>query len=648
MAKLSVIIVNYNVRHFLEQCLVSALKASRQVDTEIIVVDNHSLDGSVQMVENRFPEVRLIASKHNLGFSKGNNLGIAEAKGEYILLLNPDTLVEEDTFTRVVQFMDDHPDCGGLGVKMIDGKGRFLPESKRGLPTPPVAFFKMFGLARLFPKSKTFGQYHLSFLDPNEIHEVDVLSGAFMLLRKTVLDKIGLLDETFFMYGEDIDLSYRIQKAGYKNYYFPETKIIHYKGESTKKTSINYVFVFYRAMVIFASKHFSKNNARLFGALINLAIYFRASLTLLTNFIREGYLAILDGFVILLALFGVMQLHNHLTGIDTPDQLYQLFFPVYTLVWIIAILFGGGYDKPYQVKRFLLGTAAGTGVILILYSLLPESYRFSRAIIIGGSLSVFVLGTVLRYLLHLTGLWGFRLGAVKHKRIAIVGNKPEIQRVIDLLKRSSFQPDFVARVSPEPHNEDEFFVGHWGQLREVISIFNIDEVIFCAEDLSSSFIIEHMSQLDYKNLEFKIAPPESLFVIGSNSINTSGELYSLSSINSVTSSRNRRNKRMIDIFFSLSGLITLPLSILFVQRKMAFIGNLFGTLFGQKTWVGYDPAGKNIHELPTIRQGVISPSQSFEKANPDEAARLNAMYARDYRGYLDLVLILRNFRSLGN
>jgi GT2 family glycosyltransferase len=254
--KLSVVIVNYNVMHFLEQCLNSVRKAVKNIESEVFVVDNNSVDGSVKMVREKFPEVNLIVNPDNRGFSKANNQAIKIAKGEYVLLLNPDTVVEDDTFEKIIKFMDAHEDAGGLGVKMVDGKGKFLPESKRGLPTPAVAFYKIFGLSKLFPKSKIFGQYHLTYLNNDEIHEVDVLSGAFMLIRKPLLDKIGGLDESYFMYGEDIDLSYRITKEGYKNYYFPKTRIIHYKGESTKKSSINYVLVFYQAMIIFAKKTF--------------------------------------------------------------------------------------------------------------------------------------------------------------------------------------------------------------------------------------------------------------------------------------------------------------------------------------------------------------------------------------------------------
>jgi len=237
--KLSVIIVNYNVKYFLEQALLSVRKASRGLPVEVYVVDNNSVDDSVQMVEEKFPEVHLIQNKHNPGFSIANNQAIRLSKGEYVLLLNPDTVVEEDTFEKCISFMDAHPEAGGLGVRMIDGSGAFLPESKRGFPSPWVAFCKTVGLSRLFPKSRLFNHYHLGYLDEMETNEVEVLAGAFMLLRRTTLDKVGLLDEAFFMYGEDIDLSYRIIQGGYKNYYLPETSIIHYKGESTKKGSLN-------------------------------------------------------------------------------------------------------------------------------------------------------------------------------------------------------------------------------------------------------------------------------------------------------------------------------------------------------------------------------------------------------------------------
>jgi len=394
--KISVIIVNYNVEFFLEQCLNSVKKALENVSGEVFVVDNNSIDGSVDMVRLKFTEINLIANKDNRGFSKANNQAIEISQGEYILLLNPDTVVEEDTFSKVISFMDNHPEAGGLGVRMLDGKGVFLPESKRGLPTPTVAFYKIFGLSKLFPKSKKFGQYHLGHLNELETNEVDILSGAFMLMRKEALDKVGLLDETFFMYGEDVDLSYRIQKGGYKNYYFPETRIIHYKGESTKKSSVNYVFVFYRAMVIFAEKHFSQKNAKLFSFLINCAIYFRASLAIFVRFIKQLTLPLFDCFYLLGGLFVLTRYWKN-SSIEFPSEIVSIAIPSYTIIWLLSIFYSGGYDSPVKLFKYAKGAILGTISILVVYALLPKEWQFSRLYILIGTLwiiSYFIISRV--------------------------------------------------------------------------------------------------------------------------------------------------------------------------------------------------------------------------------------------------------------
>ena len=255
---LSIVIVNYNVRHFLEQALHSIRKSVVNFEIEVWVVDNHSTDSSVAMVKKLFPEVHLIQNDQNLGFSRANNQALEKASGEFVLLLNPDTLLQEDTLQKCWDHMKSNLNAGAVGVKMLDGSGQFLPESKRGFPSPMVAFYKAFGLSGLFPRSRIFNRYHLGFLDENEMHEVDVLCGAFMFIRKEALDKAGLLDEQFFMYGEDIDLSRRIQENGYQIHYLPETHIIHFKGESTKKGSLNYVITFYRAMILFCPEVFSR------------------------------------------------------------------------------------------------------------------------------------------------------------------------------------------------------------------------------------------------------------------------------------------------------------------------------------------------------------------------------------------------------
>ena len=283
--KLSVVIVNYNVRYYLEQCLLSVEKALTGVCGEVFVVDNHSTDGSIPYLKSKFPWVRYIENQENLGFSRANNQALREARGEYVLLLNPDTFIGERTLRECIDFMDKNPQAGMCGVGMLKVDGSFAPESRRGIPTPFVAFCKMTGLGTLFPKSRLFGRYYMQYLNKYSINPIEIVSGAFMFIRKDALDKVGLLDETFFMYGEDIDLSYRVLQAGYKNYYLP-TQILHYKGESTKKNSLRYVNAFHKAMIIFFRKHFAHYSG-IDSAFITLTIMMKGVVTYVVNKTRS-------------------------------------------------------------------------------------------------------------------------------------------------------------------------------------------------------------------------------------------------------------------------------------------------------------------------------------------------------------------------
>lgn len=283
--KLSVIIVNYNVKYYLDQCIRSVLRAFEEMNTpaEIIVVDNHSADGSVDYLEQCYPQklfpmVRFVRSAHNLGFARANNIAIRQSRGEYVLLLNPDTIVGEDALKASVDFMDVHEDAGAVGVRMLGAQGRRAMESRRGLPTPMVSFFKMLGFCNRWPHHRLFGKYYMGYLPWDEPSQIEVVSGAYCMLRRKALDEVGLLDEDFFMYGEDIDLSYRVLKGGYHNYYLP-VDILHYKGESTQKSSFRYVHVFYEAMLIFFRKHYS-GMTFLLSLPIKTAIYAKALMAL--------------------------------------------------------------------------------------------------------------------------------------------------------------------------------------------------------------------------------------------------------------------------------------------------------------------------------------------------------------------------------
>ena len=281
---LSVVIVNYNVKYYLEQCLESVRRASQGRQVEVFVVDNLSTDGSVPYLRERFPEVTFIENNENVGFARANNQAIRQSRGEYVLLLNPDTILCEDTLRRFVDFMDAHPEAGAAGAYMLHADGTFAPESRRGLPTPFVAFCKMSGLTRLFPKSRLFGRYYMGYLDVNEVNRIEAISGACMMLRREALDRVGLLDEDFFMYGEDIDLSYRILQGGYHNYFLP-VRMLHYKGESTVKNSYRYVYTFYQAMRLFFRKHYS-HYSWVISLPINLAIWASSFMTYVANRLR--------------------------------------------------------------------------------------------------------------------------------------------------------------------------------------------------------------------------------------------------------------------------------------------------------------------------------------------------------------------------
>jgi GT2 family glycosyltransferase len=647
--ELSVIIVNYNVKHFLEQCLHSVVKASKNISTEIFVVDNNSVDGSAQLIPEKFPEINFIANKENVGFSKANNQAIKKAKGKYILLLNPDTVVEEDTFEKAIGFMESHPDAGALGVKMIDGKGNFLPESKRGLPTPWVAFYKMFGLARLFPKSRKLGKYHLSYLDENKTHEVDVLAGAFMFLRRSVLDKTGLLDETFFMYGEDIDLSYRITQAGFKNYYFPETTIIHYKGESTKKGSLNYIKVFYNAMIIFARKHFSGGKAGLFSAFIHLAVYFRALISISGRILGKVYTPFLDALFIyagFLFLTPFWENARFEPGYYPPEFL-QMVVPVYILFWFLGILFSGGYKKPINLLKIIRGIIWGSVAILLVYSLVDVQFRFSRALILLGS--AWALGVLVLYRLvfHRIQLKGFRLDIKKTKKIVIVGHSTEATRVRKLLEQTPVHSEVAGFVAIDKTDRGPNYIGQLAQLKEIIQINRIDEVIFCAENISSAEIIKSMLDLTQLNVDYKIAPPESISIIGSNSIHTAGDLYVLN-VNAISKASNKRKKRFFDATLALFYLVFSPLLIWFFQKKSSFIGNVFQTLTGKKTWVGYISGAENNTMLPKLKPAVLNPGDMFPdtKLNAEKKTQLNVLYAKDYSILTDAEIVFKGWKNL--
>jgi len=635
--KLSIIIVNYNVKFFLSQCLNSVKLAIDNFaqPVEVFVVDNHSVDGSCFFVKDQFPWVKLIENKENVGFSKANNQAIKIAQGEFVLLLNPDTVLEQDTLKKVVAFMESHADAGGLGVRMIDGKGKFLPESKRGLPTPQVAFYKISGLSKLFSKSKQFNRYHLGYLNELEVNEIEVLSGAFMLMRKEVLDKTGLLDETFFMYGEDVDLSYRITLAGYKNYYFPETTIIHYKGESTKKGSINYVKMFYSAMAIFANKHFRSRQSHLMSFFIQLAIWLRAFISLIKRFAINIAQPFLDFIFFYAILYSITQLWEqikyHGEGIY-PEKFIWYVLPLYTGLLVFAQYYFGSYDKRPRWSSIFKGLGFGVLLLLSLYALLSEDLRYSRAIVILGLTAIFILYPLARFLLKKMNLGD--IGRPKRKRAVIVGSLEEYKRTMGMLNPSMVY-ESISWVSI--HNDaGEEALGTITDLPEIVEIHKLNEIIFCSKDIAPKTIIEQMTRFTSTGIDYKIVGDA---IIGSKTVYSDEPTFDIF-INSIVQPINKRNKRLLDISLSLIILVLSPVLLFLVQNTAGLFRNIFLVLVGQYSWVGYASPVKST--LPKIKSSVIPIAQNVQ--NVDE---INLVYSKDYKVANDLIAVYKNYKSLG-
>ena len=641
---LSVVIVNYNVVFFLEQCLNSVFAASKNLNVQIFVVDNNSVDGSINMLKENFSSVVLIENKENVGSSKANNQAIKQVNSPYVLLLNPDTVIEEDTFDKCIDFMNSNADCGGLGLRMLDGKGNFLPESKRGFPSPSVAFYKIFGLSYLFPKSQKFGRYHLGFLSEFKVNEVDVLSGAFMLLRKVTLEKVGLLDEQFFMYGEDIDLSYRIKLGGYKNYYFPETKIIHYKGESTKKSSVNYVFVFYKAMILFAKKHFSNKNANLFSFAINLAIYMRASLSLINRFVKKIATPFLNAALTYSVLLFIADYWRN-AAIQFPEYVFYISIPLYIFVFILFAWLIGVYDKGIRNHIIWKATIFASIFILVIYALLPKDWQFSRLFILTASL-VFVLQ---HYLVLITQnlLKTHKIGlpSTPKKHFAIIGDQAEFIRVKKILELTYPTIESIIGVYIDENYEEAS--GSNLQLNEIIQVHTINEIIYCAKDVSAKDIIEGMTKIESQDIEFKIAQPNTSYLIGSNSIDNSGDFYALN-FSALSKAENIRSKRLFDFFFSIILLLLSPILLVIIKFKVKFISNLFRILSGKKSFVGYlNQSDGTKTNLPKIKPGILEPFSASEELTTDKKEELNLLYAKEYSFIFDFEVLVRKWKLLG-
>lgn len=640
---LSVIIVNFNVKYFLEQCLCSVLKACINIDAEIIVVDNASADGSREYLEPRFKNVRFIWNSSNIGFAKANNQAASQAKGEFVLFLNPDTLVPEDCFEKCIAFFKTNSQAGGLGIRMIDGTGHFLKESKRAFPSPLTSLFKLTGLSYLFPRSKIFAKYHLGHLKENENHEVDVLAGAFMIIPKKVLNEIGLFDELFFMYGEDVDLSYRIQRAGYKNYYFAESTIIHFKGESTKRGSLNYVRMFYQAMRLFVKKHYSAGEADAYAFLIQIAIIVRAAFSVALNSLKFIGLPMLDGIVILTSFWIVKYIWSISVRqeVDYSPNVLLIAFPVFCIIFLVAAFYSGLYDKGYKQSQLIRSTIIASLVLLSGYGLLPETFRFSRGILVFGIIMAFIIMNLLRQLFI---KWRLLEPVPEQLQTIVVAGEQDFIAITTLMQNAGMTERVLGRVNYD-ESENSNSLGNIQQLSALIKKYQVKEVIFCENGLSYKEIFNQVERLS-KNVNTKFHSSKSESIIGSNSKDTAGDYVTGKKIYKIELPINRRNKRLFDILISILFALSFPIHVILLKKPIRFFKNIIAVLTGKKTWVGYT---KESTVLPYLKQSVISNTSLPALLNELPAQslfKLDEWYATSYSMIVDIQKLIRGYKYL--
>ncbi len=445
--RLDVVIVSYNVADYLVQCLYAAQAAAAHYGADHVtlwVVDNASTDDSVAQVQARFPQARCIANAENVGFARANNQAIAAGSGDYILLLNPDTFIAESALSQLVTFAEADPARVAVGPQLIDGHGQFSPESKRSLPTPWAAFYKLFGLARLFPQHPALGRYHATHLSADHPQQVEVLSGACQLLRRSAFEAVGGFDARYFMFGEDVDLSYRLMQAGGQSWYLPAATVLHYKGRSSRRRGLAHVWRFYRAMFQFVRQHYSGRVNALWYAAIWLGIALRGLLAAVGRVGLPGLELLL--FVLLAEglAFGYARWLAAPGAAVFPQPFYTVVAPVYAALYVLGLYLAGAFRRPYRVREVVWGIGAGFAAISALSYFVP-ALRYSRAVVLLLTLVAGTLALANRRLLPAAIRRMLGLGFGTPHRVALAAAAPAgVERLMALLPALRERLDPVA------------------------------------------------------------------------------------------------------------------------------------------------------------------------------------------------------------
>ena len=642
---ISVIIVNYNVKDYLLQCLRSLNASVGSVTTEVIVVDNDSHDGSVEELQPLFPSVRWIALDENIGFGRANNVGLEHASGRYVLYLNPDTIIGADTLSVMCRFLDEHPKTGIAGCKVLNPDGSFQVACRRGLPTPWVSFCKLFGLQRLFPSSKLFAGYNLTYLPVDATYAVDALIGAFMVGRTELMRSLGGFDPAFFMYGEDIDLCYRVQQAGFDVTYVHTTSIVHYKGESTKRSSINEVRVFYDAMEIFAKKHFG--GSRIFLAFLRLGIGVRAVLARAMRKRREIITWLLDMVALNAALLAATSVRFD-GPFGFPEYAYPLVQIVVTLVATFSLVAVGEYvEYRPTVRRSIVGLLV-TFFVLSSLTYFFKEYAFSRGVLLMTIGFTAVVMTLLR------GVVALREGsrAVATRRVLLVGCTPHAERIAqELATAENRHTELVGIVATTSFTSETFaglrIVGDATYLARILDATGAQEVILTDPTVSKERIMELMIACSGYRARFHLATDYD-DVITARIINDVAGIEPTVSLPPLLRFRNRVAKRFLDVTLALL-VLTLSVPGLILPGVRRAMPTWFDVLRGRRSVVGLYPDGKT---RSTGRMGVtgLAHISSPKRLSSAAVSQLNDYYIESYTLALDIEIILKHLlrRLRGN
>ncbi|MFZ5515658.1 MAG: glycosyltransferase [Candidatus Zhuqueibacterota bacterium] len=681
---LSIIIVSYNVKEFLEQAIVSIVKSSQSIQYEIFVVDNASSDGSAELIRKKFPSIHLITNSDNKGFAAANNQALKLARGKYILLINPDTIVQEDTVRIIRNFIEAHPECGMVGCKILNPDGSLQLACRRSFPTPWVGFTKIIGLSKLFPQSRWFGRYNLTYLDPDETYEVEAISGSFMFFRRSVLEDVGYLDESFFMYGEDLDWCFRIQQAGWKIYYVPDTRIIHFKGESSKKSNIDLILQFYRAMKLFVEKHYHNRYFHVPQWLLVAGISLRASLTFLKRFLLWMLPGLIDGVLLSLGMMAAIFIRfynfEHLRA-------YLPVMTVYTVIWLVCLWIAGSYSrKRYSSLRAVYGVAIG---LLFNTSLtfFFNQYAFSRAVVLIAGALVMALLAGWRFALKIVSRFhvlpfqdAFRQSFLGRGAL-IVAPVASGQRIAAKLReRLEAGYDVYGIVTPEEIDDvdDENgnrvpVLGQLTHLEEIVRQSRVREIIFSTEKIAYDRILEIIARTKNRNLNFKLVPSSMDVVIGKASIEYIGDLPLMDIEYNLNRPINIFVKRSFDVCLSLIsiGLLSPVFVYLLLVKRVKVIDcssrfrlrefsgvnltpfrsrlpYLWSILRGDVSFVGSDIAGVQESEeggrFLQLKPGLFGLAQlnAARIGSDSERERYDLYYLKNYSLILDIEIIIKS------